>query len=432
MRGMNIMSRWIQLALIAGLYLGLSGIALSKGVATPLVSVNGYTITDHDIERVIVSSTLADQYPTLDEKTQAALRGSVLMRLVNLQLLYLEAVEQKLDQDPIFITDRDSFIKGMTYKIYMDQLRASIKIPDSVMNDLFSRLKGNSEALDAAVAQYRAQQYKLVRSLALKKIREQVNLAVHEERVTPAITAETILAEADNYLLRFSDLGLNFKNADDFHAANVEERLYQRLEIDLINLVSRDIMDGMERRMSHFYRERLPAMLILKKENEWAPDRAAARAYFEQHRELGFVPEQRMISQIVLNSREKAEAVRKRVLAGESFFRMAQLHSIDPYGRKKAGQMGWLKRGTAMPAIEKALENMNEEEISEIAETDRGFHLILLQGIKPSIQHEYEEVYDRVRQAIVDENLPPFVRSLQHKYKIEFTDPVAEIPVKLP
>lgn len=426
------MLKWIQLALLAGLSLGVSNIALSKGEATPLISVEGYTITDYDIERVIVSSPLADQYPTLNEKDQAAMRGAILMRLVNMQLLYLEAINQEMDRDPAFIADREAFIKGITYKLYMDRLRASIKIPDKVMSALLSRLKGNSGALDASIAQYKSQQYKLVRSLALKKIREQLHLSVHEERITPAITPKTILAEADNYIVSFSDLGVELEGKDDFHAATIEERLYQKLEIDLVNMVSGDISDGLKNTIDAFSRERLPAMLLMKKENEWAPDRVAARAYFEQHRELGFIPEQRMISQIVLDSREKAEATRKRILAGESFFRMAKLHSIDPYGRKNAGQMGWLTKGKAMPAIEQVLENMKEEEISEIAETEKGFHLILLQGIKPSIQHEYEEVYDRVRQAITDEYLPPFVRSLQHKYKIEFADPVAEIPVERP
>ena len=426
------MLNWIRLVLIATLSAGLPAAALSKGEATPLVSVEGYAITDHDIERIIVSSPLADQYPTLDEKAQAAMRGSILMRLVNLQLLYLEALDRELDRDPAFIRERESFIRGVTYKHYMDRLRASIKVPDSVMEELLERLKGDSGAIDAAIAQYRAQQYRLVRTLALNKIRDRVHLTLHEERITPAITPETILAEADNYLLRFSDLGIELSDERAFHPSAIEERLYQRLEIDLVNLVARDSISNADAVMEAFSREHLPAMLILKKESEWAPDRAAARAYFNSHRELGLVPEQRMVSQIVLNSREKAEAVRKRILAGESFFRMARLHSIDPYGQKRAGQMGWLQKGGAMPAIERALEGMKVDEISEIAESEKGFHLILLQGIKPAIQHEYEEIHDRVRQAIIDENLPPFVRSLQHKYKIEFADLVAEIPVAQP
>ncbi len=426
------MLNWIQLTLVAALSVGVPATASPMGEATPLVSVEGYTITDHDIERIIVSSPLADQYPTLDEKAQAAMRGSVLMRLVNLQLLYLEAVDQGLDRDPAFLEDRESFIRGITYKHYMDQLRSSIKVPDGVMGELLGRLKGDSGALDAAIAQYRAQQYRLVRSLALKKIREQAHLTLHEDRITPAITPETILAEADNYRLRLSDLGVEPGDNKGFHPAAIEERLYQRLEIDLVNLVARDTLNNIDAIVEAFSRERLPAMLILKKENEWAPDRAAARAYFNKHREIGFVPEQRMVSQIVLNSREKAEAVRKRILAGESFFHMARLHSIDPYGRKKAGQMEWLRKGSAMPAIEKVLEGMREEEVSEVAETDKGFHLILLQGVRPAVQHEYEKIHDRVRQAIIDENLTPFVRSLQHKYRIEFADPVAEIPLQQP
>lgn len=393
-----------------------------------LVTVDDFPITLHHVEQLIASSPLADRYPTLNPEEQSEIRGNILIRLINLQLLYLEAVDQKLDQESTFATERENFRKGFLYKRYMDRLRSQIQVPDEVMEKLLTQLKGNSEALDAAVAQYKSQQYQQLRNQALRQIRQQLQLTVHRDRITQNLTPKTILAEANNYQLHFSDLGMALDSNSPVDTAAIEEQLYQQLEIDLVNRMITVEPGSLKILMEAFNRERLPALLLEQKQREWIPTEIVARDWFEQHRSLGLIPEQRRIAQIVLDDRNKAEALKKRLSSGASFYEMAQLHTIDPYGKQQAGQMGWLPKGSAMAPIEQALQQMKPEEVSPIIETEMGHHLVLLEEIRPGKQLEYEAIRDRIHQAMVEEQLPPYLRSLQKRYPITFTEPVAEMP----
>jgi len=73
---------------------------------------------------------------------------------------------------------------------------------------------------------------------------------------------------------------------------------------------------------------------------------------------------------------EKAEGVRAKILAGESFEEMAGIYSDEPGAAQSKGDLGWQKRGNLVPEFEAAAYRLDENEISEIVETEFGFHLI--------------------------------------------------------
>jgi peptidyl-prolyl cis-trans isomerase C len=76
--------------------------------------------------------------------------------------------------------------------------------------------------------------------------------------------------------------------------------------------------------------------------------------------------------------------MRSRILAGESLFELAGQYSIDAYGRQRSGDMGWLKEGSATKEIEQAIKNLQNNELSEVIKTDKGWHLVLIVNRKPS------------------------------------------------
>lgn len=69
---------------------------------------------------------------------------------------------------------------------------------------------------------------------------------------------------------------------------------------------------------------------------------------------------------------------RKRILKGESFSTLAILYSEDPGSAKKGGELGFFGRGELAPEYEAAAFNLKEGEISDVVETQFGFHLIQL------------------------------------------------------
>ncbi|MBO4328208.1 MAG: peptidylprolyl isomerase [Bacteroidales bacterium] len=79
-----------------------------------------------------------------------------------------------------------------------------------------------------------------------------------------------------------------------------------------------------------------------------------------------------------LRIKDQLYQIRKRILQGESFATMAILYSEDPGSAKKGGELGFTGRGEFAPEFETAAFNLRDGEISEVIETQFGFHIIQL------------------------------------------------------
>ena len=80
-----------------------------------------------------------------------------------------------------------------------------------------------------------------------------------------------------------------------------------------------------------------------------------------------------------LQVKDQLYQIRKRILEGESSFStMAILYSEDPGSAKKGGELGFTGRGEFAPEFEATAFNLRDGEISEVIETQFGFHIIQL------------------------------------------------------
>ena len=122
------------------------------------------------------------------------------------------------------------------------------------------------------------------------------------------------------------------------------------------------------------------------------------------------------------------EGLAQRIVNGESLFELAGQLSIDPFGRSHNGDMGWLRTGTGMPEIEKALDVLADNQVSPVIETAKGFHLVMIINRAKGSQKRYEEVSDRVRQAILNERLPGYIDQLRDVHGVEWLLPMQQGP----
>jgi len=101
--------------------------------------------------------------------------------------------------------------------------------------------------------------------------------------------------------------------------------------------------------------------------------------YFSSEVEIGEIVIVPKVNEV---ERQKAidrlEAVREQILAGESFAELAGKFSDDLASAKTGGDLGLQKRGTFVPAFEAAAYNLTEGELSDLVESQFGFHLIEL------------------------------------------------------
>lgn len=72
----------------------------------------------------------------------------------------------------------------------------------------------------------------------------------------------------------------------------------------------------------------------------------------------------------------KLQELRTRILNGENFATLAILYSEDPGSAKNGGELGMFGRGEMYPAFEASAFNLEKESVSEIIETEAGFHIL--------------------------------------------------------
>ncbi len=76
--------------------------------------------------------------------------------------------------------------------------------------------------------------------------------------------------------------------------------------------------------------------------------------------------------------KNKLREFRLRVINGETFATLAILYSEDPGSAKNGGELGLFGRGEMFPAFEASAFTLKKGEVSEIVETEAGYHILQL------------------------------------------------------
>lgn len=402
-----------SLALVLSLLFGYTQPAWSTEI---LVSIGNLEITDADLEQAMRSSPYTTQFNALGEEDQAALRGGLLQRLVVSRLLFLEAKAKNLENTDQFKEELERFRLGLLHRKYMERIRSGITVPEDVRRRMKEEFKANHDAFKAAESAYISDEYKKARIREIKLLRDKYHVRTFQDRMVPGAAPKSVLMEGDGFRIHTSDLLAGSEK--NVTPERIAHQLYIRAELLLTALAAVDAGIDVSGELESFRTERLPALLAERLERDWLPDEKPLNAYFDSHPELGLILARRHIGQIVLATREEAEAVRKRILAGESLFALAGEFSIDPYGRKNRGDMGWIKEDRGSPVINAAIAQLKDGEISEVIETPLGFHLVTILDRKPGESRPYRLVRDKVRQLYLSEKMTSYLQSLEQKYQV--------------
>lgn len=128
------------------------------------------------------------------------------------------------------------------------------------------------------------------------------------------------------------------------------------------------------------------------------------RSYYEQNAARLSGNEERRASHILITAgkdaaaeREKAKAKAQELLAvvrkvPDSFADVARKNSQDPGSAPQGGDLDFFARGAMVKPFEDAVFSMKKGEISELVESDFGFHIIRLTDIKSPKKKSFEEL----------------------------------------
>jgi parvulin-like peptidyl-prolyl isomerase len=79
-------------------------------------------------------------------------------------------------------------------------------------------------------------------------------------------------------------------------------------------------------------------------------------------------------------ARQKAEDLLKRARSGEDFDKLAKENSEEPGAKESGGDLGWFGHGRMVKAFEDAAFKLKDNEISDIVESQFGYHIIQVLG----------------------------------------------------
>ncbi len=120
------------------------------------------------------------------------------------------------------------------------------------------------------------------------------------------------------------------------------------------------------------------------------------------------LPEKRYVHHIFKsisnpNAEDEISSLRKRVIKGENFKILATKNS-DSETRHNEGYLGLVKKGDFPESFDKVVFSLPQNTLSQIIKTKDGFHLFLVTEILSSKTFGFDEIKQKVRQDLLNEN----------------------------
>jgi len=146
------------------------------------------------------------------------------------------------------------------------------------------------------------------------------------------------------------------------------------------------------------------------------------KAYYDAHQqEFTVKDEQFELAQILIAvapdataaqrdaARKKAEALRKRALAGEDFGDLARQNSDDD-SASKGGALGIFAPGDMLDQVRVAVAKLDTGQISEVVESSHGFHILKVEQHQRAGVRPLSEMREEIRARLEDEATEDYLK----------------------
>ncbi len=265
-----------------------------------------------------------------------------------------------------------------------------------------------------------------VQMMAQKKVLDQIEAVVGDEII--------LMSEIENQIISYQSQGMLIDQ--NTRCQLFEEMLFQKLllnqaKIDSVEVTDAQVESEMNRRLRYFisqigsekkleeyyqksiaeikdeFRELVKEQMLAQQMQQKITGNvrvtpSEVKEFYETlpKDSIPLINSQVEIAQIMIKApiseqaklaaREEIEAIRKRILNGESFSTLAVLYSDDQGSAIKGGELGFTGRAEFVPEFSAVAFSLKGNEISEVVETQFGYHIIQLikrEGEKVNVRH---------------------------------------------
>jgi peptidyl-prolyl cis-trans isomerase C len=124
------------------------------------------------------------------------------------------------------------------------------------------------------------------------------------------------------------------------------------------------------------------------------------RAFYDQNPKLFTEPEAVRLGMIALEAEQDAEAVLRDLERGEDFATLARAKSKDPVTARVGGEVGWVVKGKANPAIETVAFALKVGDVG-LATAEKAQFVLKLEERRPERLEAFGVVKEKVRQMLL-------------------------------
>jgi peptidyl-prolyl cis-trans isomerase C len=169
---------------------------------------------------------------------------------------------------------------------------------------------------------------------------------------------------------------------------------------------------------------------------EVAVSEEESRAFYDQNTSMFEKPEQVKASHILIKTaedatedqkmeaRKKIDDVRKKAVEGEDFAVLAKEYSEGP-SNARGGDLGYFSRGQMVKPFEDVAFALKKGEISDVVETQFGYHIIIVTDHRPASVVDYEtaqaQIEERLKQEKSMRQIRQYIETLREKADIQTT-----------
>ena len=164
------------------------------------------------------------------------------------------------------------------------------------------------------------------------------------------------------------------------------------------------------------------------------------RQFYDENKQRFPKPKQVRASHILIGTDAKdtdatkaakkktAQDLKKQIEGGADFAKVAEENSSCP-SKEKGGDLGLFQRGMMVKPFENAAFSMKVGEVSDVVETQFGYHIIKVTEIQEEGIAPFEEVQEDIRSALEQrqqgEAVQAYIEELKAKARVDYPEPQA-------
>jgi peptidyl-prolyl cis-trans isomerase C len=379
-------------------------------------------VTFGDLNTMINSAAIVGLSMTeLGSPERDTVRLTLLDKMITANLLYLDAKQKGLDQDPEYQKVIDTFRDSILISLYRSKhLVGDIEVSEQDIQEFYKNNIDESTELtdDLKVGIEATHKSSIVVS----------DLDPGDDQIR---SDDDVLAKLDGVGITWGKVRSSLQRAQTLNSTHARVEALEKI-IDNRIMAQKAKEIGLEQdkvyqaRVNEFEKTRLINIHRAQLIDSWDPGAEEVKAYYEVNKEDIIVREVRKVQMLVVETEEEAEKLKQQIESKEITFHKAVAdHSIIKDAKKTLGQIGWVSEDSGFPELDKETFLLEAGEIGGPVKSPAGWHLVRILDQRDALNTDIndEATYKKTRRLLLKEKLNSYVINLRKdKYAVDVDD----------